>query len=257
MATILIASGDHVWSTMLSNVLTSYRHEVLTAETGKDALRLVEARSPALILLDMTMLGGPGLEVLSRIRVRTPHLPVVAFASKVSIEMEDHLREMGVSDVLRKELKLDVIMQAIHHALAHAGHPADMEPAIGCCRTATILVVDDEPIIARMVSEFLQQRGLQAKTAVNGEEALAMIERDPPDLVLLDIYMPGMNGVDVLRKLNAAKCCIGVIMLTASQDELLLKAALDLGAFDVLRKPIDLEQVERAVMARLMLGSKE
>ncbi|RJQ42454.1 MAG: response regulator [Gaiellales bacterium] len=257
MAMILIASGDHVWSTMLSNVLTSYRHEVLIAETGKDALSLFEARSPALILLDMTILGGAGMEILSRIRTRMPHVPVVAFASKVSIEMEDHVREMGVSDVLRKELKLDVIMQAIHHALAHAGHPTDMEPVIGCCRTATILVVDDEPVIARMVSEFLRQRGYQTKTVVSGEEALAMIERDPPDLVLLDIYMPGMNGVDVLRKLNAAKCRIGVIMLTASQDEPLLKTALDLGAFDVLRKPIDLEQVGRAVMTRLMLGAKE
>ncbi len=72
--------------------------------------------------------------------------------------------------------------------------------------------------------------------------------------------MPGMNGVEVLRRLKSppfAASAIGVIMLTASQEKLLLDQALDLGAFDVLPKPVDLNQVELAVIAKLALRGKE
>jgi CheY-like chemotaxis protein len=113
--------------------------------------------------------------------------------------------------------------------------------------------VDDEPEIREMVGEFLRLRGYKIKTASTGEEALAIAVREPPDLILLDIYMPGMNGVEVLRHLAKEKFPGGVIMLTASQDEPLLQTALDLGAFDVLSKPVDLDQVELAVMVKLLL----
>ena len=84
-----------------------------------------------------------------------------------------------------------------------------------------------------------------------------MIRQEPPDLVLLDIYMPGMNGVEMLRQVSRSHPKVGVIMLTASQDEPLLKSALDLGAFDVLSKPVDLKQLELAVLVKLALSAPD
>ncbi len=106
-----------------------------------------------------------------------------------------------------------------------------------------------------MLAEFLTRRGYLIQTATSGAQALAMIQREPPDLVLLDMYMPGMNGVEVLRRAREFHASAGVIMLTASQDAVLLQAARDLGALDVLSKPVDLKQLELAVMARLMLDA--
>ncbi|MEW6544741.1 MAG: response regulator [Nitrospirota bacterium] len=260
MATILIANADYKFSEILKGVLASYRHEVFSARTGEEALQLFDARQPAVVLLDLGLLGMSGLEVLAKIRARAPRLPVVVVTGDVPVHVEDRAREMGVTDVLRKRLKMDVIMQAVNRALQEASRtnhaaPAPPAPAPGKQKekAATILIVDDEVEIGELVGEFLKRRGYLVKTATSGEQALTMIKQEPPDLVLLDIYMPGINGVEVLRRLQAMNSPAGVIMLTASQEEPLLKTAMDLGAFDVLSKPVDLSQVELAVMVKLAM----
>ncbi|MDE3019801.1 MAG: response regulator, partial [Nitrospirota bacterium] len=153
-------------------------------------------------------------------------------------------------------------MQTVTRALQEVGKPATARPASVASpgadsKPATILLVDDEREICDLVGEFLQRRGYRIQTAYGGAEALVKIKQEPPDLVLLDIYMPDINGVEVLGRLVKSKFPGGVIMLTASQEEPLLKTALDLGAFDVLPKPVDLDQVEMAVMVKLALNAPD
>lgn len=264
MSTILIANADHKFSQTMKNVLAVYGHEVVTARTGEEALQLFDDRRPVVVLLDLALLGLSGLDVLAKLKARSPTLPVVVVTGDVRVEIEDRAREMGVTDVLRRRLKMDVIMQAVTRALQEAGRavrpvpvPDVRGPAHAPVASPAVLIVDDESEIREMVGEFLQRRGYRIRTAANGEEALAMVRKEPPDMVLLDIYMPGINGVDVLRQLTKDGFPGGVIMLTASQDEPLLKTALNLGAFDVLCKPVDLNQVELAVMVKLALNAPD
>jgi DNA-binding response OmpR family regulator len=265
MATILIANADLRFSEVLRSVLTTYHHEVLVARTGEEAITLFDTVKPALVLLDLALLGKPGIEVLAQIRARSPHLPVLILTGEVSVQIENRAREMGVTDVLRKRLKMDVIMQAVNQIFLQAEAPSQAPTqAVSAIahhgRPATILIVDDEPEIGEMVGEFLGRRGYRTKAAYSGEEALAKVKQEPPDLVLLDIYMPGMSGVEVLRQITDPAFPVqpapGVIMLTASQDEPLLKQALDLGAFDVLLKPVNLDQIELAVTVKLAMGNE-
>lgn len=260
MATILIANSDHRFTEILKGVLSAYRHEVEWTRTGEEALRAFEEHRPSVVLLDLTILGLPGLEVLAKMRASDPTVPVMILTGDVKIEVEDRAREMGVTDVLRKRLKMDVIMEAVNRALQRAGRPARIEATppepvlVGPeGRPATILLVDDEAEIGALLGEFLRRRGYVVKIAQSGETALEMIRAEPPDLVLLDIYMPGLNGVEVLRRLRREGSNVGVIMVTASQEEPLLKTAMDLGAFDVLTKPVDLGQLELAVLVKLTL----
>ncbi len=270
MATILITDAEKEFRNVLLNVLTSYGHEVLTAETGTKALALLKDRSPAVILLDLALPDMPGLDVLAKIRAAAPALPVIVLTDNMPPDQESHARELGATDVLRKGLKMDIIMQAITRAFQHVapspgksqipsttGHAQAGAGEKG--RPETIMVVDDEPEICNLVREFLTRRGYQVKTANNGEEALEMIRNAPPDLLLLDIYMPGINGVEVVRRLKAAYLLekVGVIMLTASQEEPLLQEALDLGAFDVLSKPVNLNELELAVAVKLALSAPD
>ena len=82
-----------------------------------------------------------------------------------------------------------------------------------------ILVVDDEPEVAGTLRDYLADDGYDADIALNGHDALALFERKRPDTVLLDIAMPGMDGVEVLRRIKAMDATIPVIMATANADE--------------------------------------
>lgn len=259
MSLILIANADHKFSDILQRVLHAYGCEGVIARTGEEALQLFHKSSPALVLLDLGLLGKPGLEVLTKIRAEAPHLPVVICGSNQSIEVEDRARQLGVSDVLRRGLRMDIIMQAVQSALNLANHPSHSMPPLSTPShnkentPASILIVDDEPEIGLMVGEFLRRRGYHVQTAENGEQALDLIRTKSPDLVLLDIYMPGINGVEVLRRIQQIDPNIGVIMLTACQEEALLKTALDIGAFDVQYKPVNLDQLALAVTVKLAM----
>ncbi|OGW92809.1 MAG: hypothetical protein A3K11_13955, partial [Nitrospirae bacterium RIFCSPLOWO2_12_FULL_63_8] len=104
-----------------------------------------------------------------------------------------------------------------------------------------------------LLSQYLARRGYQVRVAQDGPTALAMVEKDLPRFVILDIYMPGMNGLEVLRELRARKYAGGVLGLTGSQEENLLQGLLDLGAIDVMGKPVDMEKVELAVQLGCLL----
>ena len=120
---------------------------------------------------------------------------------------------------------------------------------------ATILIVDDEPMVQTLLKQYLEQHGYQVKTAGNGPEALAAVDRGAPDLVILDLYMPGMNGIEVLRELREARRYPGgVLVLTASRDEQLLGQALELGSVEVLTKPVDFDRLSLAIEVGLAVS---
>lgn len=114
---------------------------------------------------------------------------------------------------------------------------------------AKILVVDDEPTICNMMNVFLTQIGYQVQTVNSGEEAIALFEEASPDMVLLDISMPGMRGIDVLQHMKQSKVNCGVIMLSAYGDDTTIKEALDLGAYCYIQKPMELMDLKNRLEA--------
>ena len=114
---------------------------------------------------------------------------------------------------------------------------------------ARVLVVDDEPRVAGLLRDALVELGYGAEIALNGADALAHIPVYQPDIVLLDVLMPGMSGVEVLDRLRCDHPAVAVIMVTANQDEDAARAMLARGAFDYVPKPFDLRVIERVVCA--------
>ena len=106
---------------------------------------------------------------------------------------------------------------------------------------ATILIVDDEVQNRKLLEALLRPEGYFTFSAADGEEALALIAQRAPDLILLDIMMPGMDGYQVARVLKAgsATSSIPIIMVTAQDDRAARLASLTAGAEDILTKPVD------------------
>jgi len=106
-----------------------------------------------------------------------------------------------------------------------------------------ILLVDDEEEFVTTLAERLELRGLQARTALNGEDALHMIEAETPRIVILDVMMPGLGGFEVLRRIKAQHPQIPVILLTGRGSEKEGVKGMELGAFDYLMKPLNIEEL--------------
>ena len=110
-----------------------------------------------------------------------------------------------------------------------------------------LLVVDDEHDICDFVRSFFKDRGYQVFTALNGEEALSVVKRESPDLVLLDIKMKGMDGIATLKHIKSINKDARVIMVTALEDQDKMNEAYKLGAIDYITKPLVLDYLEKAV----------
>jgi DNA-binding NtrC family response regulator len=111
----------------------------------------------------------------------------------------------------------------------------------------TILVVDDEKEICTVLSDNLSQEGYRVFTANSGKTALELVKKEKPDLVLLDIRMPEMDGIEVLRRIKKMKKEIVVIMLTAYGTLETARKAMKLGAYDYITKPFDLFSLKSIV----------
>jgi DNA-binding response OmpR family regulator len=116
---------------------------------------------------------------------------------------------------------------------------------------ATILIVEDEHAVARGIQYALQQEGYEVAIARSGEEGLDIATHQAPDLVVLDVRLPGMDGFEVLRRLRASGAKMPVLVLTARDDEVDKVIGLELGADDYLTKPFGLRELMSRIKALL------
>jgi two-component system phosphate regulon response regulator PhoB len=122
-----------------------------------------------------------------------------------------------------------------------------------------VLVVEDEPDIRGLIVHHLERDGFRCRTAASGGEALARVRSAPPDLVVLDLMLPGMDGLEVCRRLRGdpATAALPIIMLTAKADEIDRVVGLEMGADDYLAKPFSTKELVarvRAVLRRARPG---
>src|SRR6059036_2169448 len=121
---------------------------------------------------------------------------------------------------------------------------------------STVLIVDDEQTLARSAKAFLADHGYEAEVAASGEKALELLERLQPDVVFADVRLPGMSGIDLLKRIREFDPVLPVVMVTAYGTIEGAVEAVKLGAFDYVKKPVDLEELkllaERARADRLL-----
>lgn len=118
---------------------------------------------------------------------------------------------------------------------------------------AKLLIVDDEMDVREFAANFFRKRKIEVSTAGSGEEALELLKNQQPNLILLDIKMPGIDGIETLRRLREINKDIKVIMVTGKKpdDEEGGDQCKQLGVVDYIHKPLELDELERVVMDSL------
>ena len=114
-----------------------------------------------------------------------------------------------------------------------------------------LLIVDDEKDVCNFAKSFFQGKNLNVFCALSGEDAIPIIEKERPNIVILDIKMKGISGIDVLKKIKEIDPKIDVIMVTALDDINLMEEAKKLGASDYITKPLVLEELEKRISERV------
>jgi DNA-binding response OmpR family regulator len=250
MSTLLVIDDDRLNCDMLQTVFARQGYQVLTATSGQEGLELFHKRNPRVTLLDLRMPGMDGLAVLKEIRAHNPAAGVIILGGGATEDQENQARELCVTDFFRKGLSLDMLIGVVNH-IAQQG--ARDKPGCGNSQlnnpslNESILVVDDEGLVRDLLVRFLGLRGYHVRGAKDGVEALSMVAEFKPDLIVLDLVMPGMSGIEVLRSLREKEYAGGIIILTGNHNEGLVEEAWLMGPQEALGKPVDLERLFIAV----------
>jgi len=119
-----------------------------------------------------------------------------------------------------------------------------------------ILIVDDEVKACELLKRFLETKGYDVITANRGEDALEKVKNEKPNAILLDIRMPGMDGIEVLKRVRAFDKNVSIVMITAVKEEGTGKEALKAGADEYIIKPIDFNYLEENILVDLLMRGK-
>lgn len=262
---ILIVEDDEKNLRLARDVLQHHGYEIVGASTAEDALALAAARPPDLILMDIALPGMDGFEALEQLKgdASTAAIPVCALTAFAMEDDRERCLGAGFDGYLVKPITVAEFPNQVRGLLG-AGNGASrasnarsaLSPADSAVSTAPkIVVVDDTLQNIKLLEAVLTSRGYVVIPAGSGEEALASVADEDPDLVLLDIVMPVMDGYEVCRRLRAdeATALLPVVMITASGAEEKIKA-IEAGADDFITKPVD--QAELLARIRSLLRVK-
>jgi DNA-binding NtrC family response regulator len=153
------------------------------------------------------------------------------------------LAEAGLADEARSQLRKRIPTKDAGDSPEESPPPASPSGAL------KVLYVDDEEEFVRTMAERMEMRALGGEVALSGEEALHMLEGDVPDVMVLDLRMPGLDGMEVLRRVKSTYPQVEVIVLTGRGSEQDEEEAKNLGAFAYLMKPVDINQLMETVRA--------
>jgi DNA-binding NtrC family response regulator len=121
----------------------------------------------------------------------------------------------------------------------------------------TILIVEDDAQLRDLLADHLEEQGYTVRAAADGHEALAILERDRPPVILLDLRLPGVHGLQLLQRIRQDHPTIRVIVVSGVEDEILARSTLRQGAFDYVRKPFRLDRLDAVVLAALVEPGRE
>jgi len=251
---ILVVDDDIDARDRFYEILSRLSYNVSCVPTASEALaRLIEERY-SLIILDEKMPEIDGYETAEKIRQFDKETKIIILTEgEPSPTDKESASSLGVNAVIKKDFSNHFMIKSILEALKskNAGIKLKSSNQEG---GFTILIVDDNPDVREILESFLSKKGYSVMAASAGEDALMKIKVQTPDIVFLDLRMPGMDGLMVLKAIKQFNEGINVVMLTSSQDSFIMDEAKRLGACDYLTKPYDLDKLDILITSLSVKG---
>ena len=257
LPSILCVDDDIDILELLKEYFTEQGFVVLTATNGVEAFLQVKRWQPKAVILDLFMPRLGGIGALGRIKALNPDV-VVILVSGMGNALE-LVTEAGLSvaGAFTKPLNLVQLSDTLARSgvvapaalVTAAGDPAQVKRPV----RARVLVVDDELEFRKVLAEYLEDRGFDVIEAQDGEEALLRVPDFHPHIVLMDVMMAGMGGVEALKRIKTAAPETCVIMVTAVEDLDSARGALALGASDYVTKPFSFQYLDSVLEVHMLM----
>lgn len=247
---VLIANSDVDSRQRMYEILFSMGYKVECAPNTNETLVRLQTERPDLLILENDLAPDGGFKTLEQIRKFDREIKVVFLTrEEPDIKTQTRAHRLGVSVVVKNDFSNHIMFKKILEILkGKEGMAREEKYSI----LGKILVVDDTPEMRIMLTTFLKKKGFDVKEASNGDQALMEIKIEKPKLVLLDERMSGMDGLMTLKKIKELDASTKVVMLTAIEDEDIIKEANKLGACDYITKPCDLLNLEALILSILI-----
>lgn len=244
---LLVVDDEREFLDATSRALERRGFFVRTASNGKQALDALLAQPFEVVVLDVKMPGPDGVEVFRKIKNLNPDLPVIMLTGHGTVQQAFETSRHGVSDYLTKPCDMEHLAGVVNRAVAksrliqtNASETADPEPI-------RVLLVDDEADFLESLSPALERRGMRVATALSSSDALEKIGRLAFDVAVIDLRMPGADGIDMLRRIGNLRPLTQVILLTGQPSMDKMAEAMREHAFAFMAKPQTVEALTRKI----------
>lgn len=245
---VLIVDDDDHLCELLTLKLKEQGISVESVRNGDTALKILGLKRPDLLILDIMMPGMSGHELLRSLKQNPEFLsiPVIMLTGKSADKDVTHAIHSGAMDYIVKPFDPDALIKKVNDILESVRR--------------TVLIVDNDPFIVQLLENKYKYQGYKIMTADNGVRAWNIIYRDKPDIVILDIIMPGMDGLAVLKNMQEDENTknIPVIVVSTRVEKEQIQEAMDAGANEYVPKPFisdDLIEITRRLLKKPATGA--
>ncbi len=231
--------------------LTRRGFAVTTVEDGHRALGLLASEAFDVVLLDVKMPGLDGVEVFRAVKERYPGVPVVLLTGHGNLQQAFETSREGVQDYLTKPCEVETLATVLREAVARAAAREKAAAESGHPNTEAIelLLVDDDQEFVQSVAPALRRRGMNLVAAGDAAEALQIVRQRRAQVAVVDVVMPGMDGLTLLERMREADPLLEVVILTGNPSLSDVRRGLMDGAFDYLIKPCRMEELAKVIRA--------
>jgi len=244
---VLLVDDELEFLNSTAKALRRRGFEITTVQNPVIGLKLLEHESFDVAVLDIKMPSIPGDQMFMEMKQHWPDTPVIILTGHGTADQALEISKEGIFEYLSKPCDIEKLAQACMDAVASSldldhvhRKPYDNE-------RIHVLVVDDEADFLKSLSPVLQRRNMRVTTASGGLEALEKLECNYCDVVLLDWKMPGIDGMETLKRMKATHFNCEVILLTGKPTVASVVDALKEGARDYIAKPHDTEVLVKKI----------
>ncbi len=253
---ILIIEDEPVHLNVMKAKLEYEGYEILVATDGETGLNMIKSQKPDLVLLDIILPKMNGFEVLDNLKNYGPKPPIIVVSnSGQPVEVDKALKFGAIDYLVKAEFNAGDVLEKVDKVLGHPQKSPEIRPAKSSAPKninteysnnknnpalgqTKILIIEDDKFLRDLISQKLKKEGFNALEAIDGEEGLKIARERTPDIILLDLILPGLDGFEILRVLKSDKNTsqIPVIVLSNLGQKEDMDKALSGGAEDFMVK---------------------